>query len=71
MRLADLVGARLREARGDRRAIDLASEIGVDVSTLYRWEAGKSNVPHEQFMLVAYVYGRPWQELFDPTPAGV
>lgn len=66
MTLSVAVGARLREARGDRSAAEVAAAIDVTVQTYYRWEIGKIAVPHARFQRVAEVLGVPWEELFAP-----
>lgn len=68
MTLATTVGARLRQARGDRQVSEVARALGVTTATLYRWECGQISVPHERWLTVAEVLDRPWVELFDPTP---
>lgn len=68
MTLAEVVGARLRRARGDRPAAEVAQALGITSATLYRWEAGTIRVPHERWLAVAAVLGCSWLELFDPTP---
>lgn len=67
MTLAEAVGARLRKARGDRAALEVAQALGITSATLYRWEAGTIRVPHERWLAVADVLGQPWSELFDPA----
>jgi len=67
MTLAEVVGARLRKARGERAAVEIAQALGITSATLYRWEAGTIRVPHERWLSVAEVLGQPWFELFDPT----
>lgn len=61
------IGARLKAARGDRPASELADALGVTVPTLYRWEAGSIAPTTERQADIAEAYGRPWAELFDPT----
>jgi len=63
------IGARLRIARGGRQPIELAVALGVNLSTIYRWEAGKAMPPVDRQADVADAYGQPWSELFDPIEA--
>ena len=68
MTLAEVVGARLRKARGARPAADVAQALGITAATLYRWESGTIRVPHERWLSVAEVLHTSWVELFDPRP---
>lgn len=61
------IGARLRAARGTRTKADLAAALGVDPTTVLRWERGESVPQTDRQREIARVYGRPWAELFDPA----
>lgn len=66
---AEVVGGRLRAARGDRPATEIAGLLGITTATLYRWETGSIVVPHERFGEVADVLDASWDELFAPAAA--
>ena len=68
MKPQERIGARLKAARGDRPASELAEILGVSLPTLYRWEAGSIVPLVERQHEIAVAYGRPWAELFDPAP---
>lgn len=63
------IGARMRAARGDRRAMDFAASLKVNLSTIYRYEAGEVMPPVDRQEEIAALYGVPWAELFDPAEA--
>lgn len=64
---AELVGARLRQARGERSGAVIGEALGVTAQTVYRWEAGIITVPPDRYAKLADVLGAPWFELFAPA----
>lgn len=54
-------------ARGDRGKMELAWQLQVSLTTIYRWESGESMPALERQEDVARAYGVPWAVLFDPS----
>lgn len=54
---------RLRELRGSTRRHELAIEVGVDPTTIYRWETGRSPIPDDMKRVLADKLGVTVSEL--------
>lgn len=64
---AKLIGARLRELRGDRSQQEVASAIGVEVMTISNYERGE-RVPQDELKIkLAKYYGKTVQDIFFTT----
>lgn len=57
------LGARLRAARGDRSPLVVALALGVNTSTVYRWESGAVEPSLSRLGDIAAYYGVPLADL--------
>lgn len=47
----------------------LADKLGVDVSTVCKWESGENRPPTDRLLQLAEVFHCPIDDLFDRTPS--
>lgn len=57
------VAQAIRRARGSRSQADIASAMGVDQSTVARWEGGVVAIPHTRLAELLTVLGITWADL--------
>lgn len=57
------IGARLRTARGDKSQHSIAEAVGVDQSTIARWECGAVAIPAPKLAELLTVLGLSWSDL--------
>lgn len=62
-------GARIKAAREDRELTQtqLAELLGVEQTTVSRWEAGLTAPGPDRQVAIATLLGREWADLFNPT----
>ena len=48
---------------------DFAAALGVDASTIYRWESGDTAVPLERLRDIAALIGKPLATVIIPGPS--
>lgn len=61
---AKLIGARLRDLRGDRSQQEVANAIGVEVMTISNYERGERVPNDENKIKLASYFGKTVQEIF-------
>lgn len=64
---AKLIGARLRDLRGDRSQQEIANAIGVEVMTISNYERGERVPNDENKIKLASYFGKTVQEIFFTT----
>jgi transcriptional regulator with XRE-family HTH domain len=66
------VASAIRRARGSRSQAEIADALGVDQSTVARWENGSTAIPHTRLADLLGVLGITWADLdAEPTPEPV
>jgi transcriptional regulator with XRE-family HTH domain len=53
----------IRRARGSRTQAEIADAMGVDQSTVARWEAGAASIPSARLSHLLSVLGMTWADL--------
>lgn len=56
---------KLKEIRGDRTLEEIADEIGVEISTVQRWEKHSMNIPSSRLEAIARAYRCSVKDIFD------
>jgi transcriptional regulator with XRE-family HTH domain len=53
----------IRRARGSRTQAEIAIAVGVDQSTVARWETGATSIPSARLSVLLSVLGMTWADL--------
>ena len=61
---AKLIGARIRDLRGNRSQQEIANAIGVEVMTISNYERGERVPNDENKIKLASYFGKTVQEIF-------
>lgn len=56
---------KLKEIRGDRTLEEIAGEIGVEISTVQRWEKHSMNIPSSRLEAIARAYRCSVKDIFE------